>query len=156
MKKTDQKEQRRRRRLRAVIQTCEEILNSRPGLWRAKQVTDSLKRNHELEMSKQYIFQVLRHDVGAKYKRIRKIPFLGNTLRCFVLRQHYGIFMINQLASDVRVINLDQTWINDLEFRRQKWRKRGFVNSVLFHQVAPKIAVQMAICTQGKVYCALS
>ena len=49
--------------------------------------------------------------------------------------------MLNQLASGTRVINLDQTWINDFNFQRQKWRLRGMVNSVAFQQVVPRLAV---------------
>ena len=33
--------------------------------------------------------------------------------------------MLAQLSSGVRVINLDQTWINTLNFARQRWRLRG-------------------------------
>ena len=30
--------------------------------------------------------EVLRNDLGARYKRIRRIPFMGNSVRCKVLR----------------------------------------------------------------------
>ena len=107
-------------------------------------------------MSTSYVSQVLRHDIGARYTRIQKVPYLGNSVRCLLLRQQYAKFMLGQLASGVRVINLDQTWINDTRYLRRKWRLRGAVNSQPDSKVTPRIAVQMAICTSGKLYCSLS
>ena len=63
--------------------------------------------------------------------------------------------MLNLLASETRIINLDQTWINDTNFTRRKWRQRGQVNSSSLKTVTPRIAMQMAICTSGKLYCSL-
>ena len=91
----------------------------------------------------------------AKYKKIKKIPYLGNSDRCLLLRQHYARFMLAQLSSGVRCINLDQTWINTLNFTRQKWRMRGQTGSMPTNSIAPRISLQLAICTQGKLYCSL-
>ena len=33
--------------------------------------------------------------------------------------------MLDLLASGKRVINVDQTWINDANYTRRKWRMRG-------------------------------
>ena len=85
--------------------------------------------------------QVLRHDLGAKYKKIKKIPYLGNSDRCLLLRQHYARFMLAQLSSGVRVINLDQTWLNTLNFRRRKWRHKGQRHSEAAGSVNPRVAM---------------
>ena len=57
--------------------------------------------------------------------------------------------MLAQLSSSVRVINLDQTWLNDTFLTRRKWRMRGQVNSMPSKTITPRIAVQLAICTSG-------
>ena len=64
--------------------------------------------------------------------------------------------MLAQLASDVRVLNLDQTWLNQLNFRRRKWRLHGQTNSEPSSTVSPRVAMQLAICTSGNLYCAMS
>ena len=64
--------------------------------------------------------------------------------------------MLEQLASGVRVINLDQTWLSDTNFLRRKWRFRGQVNSQPSNSVAPRVGIQMAICTSGKLYCSMA
>ena len=73
---------------------------------------------------------VLREDIGARYKCIRRIPFRGNSARCLILRQRYAKFMLDLLAGDVRVINIDQTWLSDTMLKRRKWRRRGELNSM--------------------------
>ena len=99
---------------------------------------------------------MLRHDLGAKFARIKKIPFHGNSDRCLLLRQHYARFMLAQLSSGVRVINLDQTWLNHLNFRRFKWRLQGQTHSERAGSVTPRVAVQFAICTSGRFYCSMA
>ena len=111
---------------------------------------------HGIIVSNQYVCKVLRHDVGAKFKRVRKVPYLGNSLRSLILRQSYAKFMLEQLRSGVRVINVDQTWLNATNFVRRQWKRRGQVNSVVERKVNPRISVIMAICTQGRLYCALT
>ena len=62
------------------------MLNSKPGLLKSQQVVDKLAQQDGMQIKKHYVCQVLRHDIGARYKRVRKVPFLGNTARCLLLR----------------------------------------------------------------------
>ena len=55
----------------------------------------------------------------------------------------------------MRVLNLDQTWINDMNFTRRKWRYRGQAETCADSRVTPRVSLQMAICTDGKVYCSM-
>jgi len=50
-----------------------------------------------MEVTQVYICKVLRCDLGMSYKRIQKVPQLGNTPRCLLLRQMYAKFMITTL-----------------------------------------------------------
>ena len=84
---------------------------------------------HGLEVKTQYVRAVLRNDLGARYARIKKVPSLANTGRCLLLRQHYAKFILSKLAGSVRVINVDQSWINDTNFLRRQWRGRHQRNS---------------------------
>ena len=60
-----------------------------------------------MEVNLGYIRAVLRHDIGARYKPIKRVPYLGNTNRCLILRQLYAKFMLDKLSRGMRVINLD-------------------------------------------------
>ena len=87
-----------------------------------------------------------------RYKRVKRIPFRGNSERCLVLRQQYAKFMLGLLSSGRRVINIDETWINQTDFRRMKWRQRGETNSLPCRQVNPRVSLLTAIDTSGRVY----
>ena len=109
-----------------------------------------------IAVSRQYVCEVLRKDIGARFKPIKKIPFLGNSKRCLLLRQHYARFMIDQLQTKCRIINVDQTWIGDTNYTRRRWRFRNQVNTVCDKRVNPRISMLMAISTEGRLYCALT
>ena len=64
--------------------------------------------------------------------------------------------MLDLLSKDVRIINIDQTWINDTMFIRRRWRRRGAINTMNEHKVTPRTAVMMAISTKGELYCSLT
>ena len=112
------REMKKRLKMRAVVQTSLRKLQDAETAFRAKDVKAAVEDEHGIEVSCQYVCKVLRHDIGAKYKRVKRIPFLGNSPRCLLLRQHYAKFMMSQLESGVRIINLDQTWLNTTNFTR--------------------------------------
>ena len=85
MRKTQAREQKRRLKLRAVIDQATAQLNSKEGLQKAEQVRAKVMEEHKIAVSREYVCQVLRHDIGAKFKKIRKVPYLGNTSRCLLL-----------------------------------------------------------------------
>ena len=119
------REMKRREKLRAVVAEAHKHLSSKAGLFKAKQVTESVLADHGIAVSNQYVCSVLRSDIGARFKLIKKIPYLANHDRCLMLRQLYAKFMLRKLAAGVRIINVDQTWINDMYLKRRKWRMRG-------------------------------
>ena len=141
LQRARKKEMKGRQKLRAVITEALKHLNSKAGLFKAKQVSESVLEEHGIVVSNQYVCSVLRNDIGARFKLIRKIPYLGNHNRCLQLRQLYAKFMLRKLAAGVRVINVDQTWINDMFLTRRKWRMRGATNSWAEKPVNPRIAV---------------
>ena len=99
---------------------------------------------------------MLRDDLNIMYRRIKKIPFHGNRTRCLVLRQKYAMFMLHQLSQGKRVINIDQSWLNETQFVRRCWRKRGEPNTMNQWAMNPRISVLMAIDTAGELYWALT
>ena len=122
LRQVKDREDKRKAKLRAVVTQSLRHLNSEAGLENAKQVQESVKVRDGIEVNIRYVCAVLHHDVRARYKKVKKIPPLGNTSRCLQLRQRYAEFLLNRLAGGMRVINLDQTWINDTSYRQRKWR----------------------------------
>ena len=82
----------------------------------AKQVQLQVKVKHELDLTVAHVQRALRKDLGLGYRRMRKIPIQGNSERCLVLRQQYALTMLPLLKSGKRIINVDETWINETNF----------------------------------------
>ena len=59
--------------------------------------------------------------MGLKYKKVKKIAFKGNAKKNLVLRQLFGMKLLEVLEQGKRIINVDETWINDTQFIRSKW-----------------------------------
>ena len=84
------KESARRLKLRAVLTESKKMLSSPKGLLKSSQVSEAVAERHSISVSDKYVSAVLRNDLGARYKRIKRIPFMGNSVRCQVLRQKYA------------------------------------------------------------------
>ena len=116
--RTRAREMKRREKLRSVLDLALRKLHDGKSIIKAADIKAEVLAQHGIKVSTTYVCGVLRHDIGAKYARVKRIPFLGNSPRCLLLRQHYAKFMLAQLAAGARVINLDQTWINTFNFAR--------------------------------------
>ena len=68
-----------------------------------------------------------------KYKKVKKIPFQGNAPKNIIKRQMYSKVMLEILGTETRVINIDETWINDLGKFTSLHNKFGF-NGPIFTQ----------------------
>ena len=91
-----------------------------------------------------------------KYKKIKRIAYLGNSDRCLILRQDYAKVMLDVLESGKTVLNIDETWINEGDFRPKKWTKRGLSNSFSSREVNPRISMISAVGTDGSIYTTLT
>jgi hypothetical protein len=99
---------------------------------------------------------VLHKDLDMKFTRIRSIDFQGNSQRSLVVRQKYAKKMLGLIDEGKTILNVDQSWLNMLDFRHRKWVVRGQRNSLAFKPVVPRLSVLAAIDTQGSVYMALT
>ena len=57
-----------------------------------------------------------------RYKRVKRIAFQGNIEKNLVLRQRFGMRLLELLQSGKRIINVDETWLVDTQFIRSKWQ----------------------------------
>lgn len=57
-----------------------------------------------------------------RYKKIKRIAFQGNAEKNLVLRQRFGMKLIELLHAGKRIINVDETWLVDTQFTRSKWQ----------------------------------
>ena len=54
------------------------------------------------------------------------------------------------------VVNVDESWVPDTDFRRFCWKKRGETNSLPENGMSHKINMIVAVSTEGQVWLALT
>lgn len=90
-----------------------------------------------------------------RYKRIKRVPFTGNSDRNLILRQQYAINMVKLLRAGMRIINVDETELTKTDFRSRKWRVPGTTNSLGNPIINPRISVIAGVSSQGEIYLSL-
>ena len=90
------------------------------------------------------------------YRVLKKAAYQGNSQRCLVTRMLYAKKMLSLLESGARIINIDESWLPHLDFRRKKWRRRGEPNSMATKVLSPKVNMIAAVDTDGKLYLSLT
>ena len=78
--------------------------------------------------------------------------YTANRDQNLVLRLEYAKVMIGLLEEGYRVLNIDETWIAESDFRRRKWQVKGTTNSAPEVYVQPRITLISAIDNHGKTY----
>ena len=64
--------------------------------------------------------------------------------------------MLQLLEQGFRIINVDESWVNELDFARRKWHNRTESNSLPRNNVCPRLSLLTAIDTEGQVFMALT
>ena len=64
--------------------------------------------------------------------------------------------MFDLLEQDVRLVNIDESWIPSKDHRYMKWRAPADSNSVGIKIISKRIAILAAIDTRGNVYQSIS
>lgn len=99
---------------------------------------------------------VLKKDFDMSYRMLKKVPFQGNSDRCLVTRMLYAKKMLALLDEGKRIINIDETWLPNLDFRVKKWKEKGHANTVNSKDLAPKVNMIAALDTDGRLYLSLT
>ena len=101
------------------------------------------------------VMHILHHNLGMRYKKVKEISWQGNSPKNLVLRQQYAMsFLQLDLRSKI-ILNVDETWIGQTDYRRRKWSKRSQPDSVRKKKVNPRISVITGLDTRGNVYMTL-
>ena len=109
-----------------------------------------------MKVNDQYVAQVLRQEFGMRYKKVQKVAYQGNSQRSLVLRHLCAKTMLDILNGDMIVINIDESSFIEVDYRRQKWRKRQETNSISQKDMTPRINVFAAIDTEGRSYLSIT
>ena len=101
------------------------FIDRKQNIWRAEQIVEEVKRDYDLKVSNAFVGKVLRQVYGMRYKKVQRVAFLGNSNRNLYLRQKCAQKMLSLLNEGKVIVNIDESWLSESDFRRKKWRLRG-------------------------------
>ena len=99
---------------------------------------------------------VLKQDHKLSYRKIKRVPFQGNSERCKVLRSLYAQKMLPIYETSQRVINIDESWLNEADFRGRRWKGRGMLNTASDKVFSQRINIIAAIASDGDMWVTLT
>jgi hypothetical protein len=121
-----------------------------------KVVSDAVREETGLVVGAKIVREVLRTDLNLSYLKAKKLNPQVNADRALVLRQQYALEMLKLLNSNKRVINVDETWLNETSHTRRTWAPKDGTGNMVLNPVTPRLAMIAAIDTDGHVWFALS
>ena len=74
-----------------------------------------------MEVGRQKVAKSLRKDLHFGYRVVKTVPIQSNNERCLVLRQQYALKLLPLLERGRRIINIDESWLNQTRFLRRMW-----------------------------------
>ena len=138
------------------METTEDMLERNKAIYSSKIVKEDIKETHALEVEERMVRMVMRKELHMGYRLAKTVPVQSNSERCLVLRQQYALTILPMLEKRRRVINVDESWLNNTRFLRRLWAPSNAACTLTDKQVTPRISLIAAIDTTGKIWCALT
>ena len=98
----------------------------------------------------------MKDELKLSFVKSKKLNPQTNSDRALVLRQQYALEMLRLLGQGKRVINIDETWLNETSFIRRTWAHRNGKGNTSLNAVSPRVSMIAAIDTDGQVWFTLS
>ena len=86
----------------------------------------------------------------------KKVSSLCNTERCLILRQQYGVRMLQLLDAGKHIINVDESWLNESSFIRRFWCHSEMPATITMSGIIPRISLIAALDTDGRTWFTLT
>ena len=110
------KQAKKEERLTAAVSTIEDIMNRNEEIWTLKQVADAVLARHEVKLGPRVLSNVLKSHFDLRFRKVKRIPFKGNSERSLVVRQQCAKKLLELLDQGCRIVNVDESWINEVDF----------------------------------------
>ena len=99
---------------------------------------------------------MLKQDLGMSFVKAQKQHPQANSIKVKILRQRYALMMLPLLEQGKRVINVDETWLNETSFVRKVWGSKDKMSNTSINTVTPRLSMIAALDTHGNVWYSLS
>jgi len=119
-------------------------------------VVRAVKEQEDIVVTTEQVKKVVKDDMGLAYRVIKKIPVQANHKRCLVLRQQYAQTLLPLLQNGTRILNIDESWIQQTNFTRMCWTTTGTTATMPAKPISYRIAMIAALDTDGCLYYSLT
>jgi hypothetical protein len=102
------------------------------------------------------VAEVMKHDIGLRFRKVVATNPHCNSQRSLVLRQQFALRLLNLCEDRPRVINVDESWLGMADYRRTKWLPADVPRTTTKAILSPRVSFLLALDNHGEVYWALN
>ena len=115
----------------------------------AKMVCRKVMDDHNLWVNEFQVRQVMKKDFKLSFIKVKKLAPQANSDLNLVLRQQFALKLMEHLHEGKRVINIDETWMNETSHVRRTWAQRDGSGNLKLNSVTPRLSMIAAVDTDG-------
>ena len=116
LRERKQKEKDREQKINIVKVAANQMLKRDSLIPNSKQLQEKVADDFKVPVGSKFVRYVMKKEMKLVYHRCRKVPPRANSERCLVLRQQYALSLLPLLEQGKRIINVDETWLNETSF----------------------------------------
>ena len=151
-----QKEQHVDMKVKVVKAMVAKMLEESKFIDSARSVKERIERDVGVDISFNFVRDVMTEKLGMSYRKILKASFHANSPQNVILRQRWGLKFIELWEAGYVFLNIDETWLGMSDYRRMKWREHGTTNSVPTVLLSPRISMIVGVDSLGNSYVTLT
>ena len=115
-----------------------------------------LKQKHAVTVKPELVKSVLTKEFHMGWRRIEKVSPQQNSERNLVLRQQWALTYCQLVSQKKNLLNVDESWVDLMDYRQMSWSVRGQPNNVPAKAVAPRLSLILGIDSLGNMYASLT
>ena len=77
----------------------------------------------------------MKEDLNMSFRKVDRGPVRLNSEINLLLRQQWALSFLSFNETKKVILNIDETWLDFMDFRRRKWQVKGRPNSILMKAV---------------------
>ena len=68
-------------------------------------------KEEEVDAPIPFVRSIMKNEMCLQLKKTKKVPNKANSVRNRYMRQQFGMKMLDLLGENMRILNIDETWI---------------------------------------------
>lgn len=132
------------------------MINQDVSIWSVQRAVDKVKLLTGIKVSKRQVSSIMKGKFRLSFRRVKRVVNAGNSERNLVLRSLYAQKMLQIYGQGKHVVNIDESWIPETDFRRRRWATKGGHNSMAEKTMGHRVNMIVAVSSKGHVWLSLT